>query len=65
VTTTLLTIDEVAARYSIPKATLRFWRHKGEGPPAAVIGRRLLYREADCEAWIEQQFTANTAGGPR
>jgi DNA-binding transcriptional MerR regulator len=56
--TKLLTLDEVAARYSIPIATLRFWRHKGQGPPSARIGRRVVYREADCENWINQQFAA-------
>lgn len=59
---TLLTIKDVAARYPIPEATLRYWRHKGDGPPSARIGRRVVYREADVEAWIEAQFAAEQPG---
>ena len=54
----LLDIHEAAAVLHTTPATLRFWRHKGEGPPAAVLGRRLMYREADCAAWVEAQFAA-------
>ncbi len=60
--TKLLSLDDVAARYSIPKATLRYWRHRGEGPPSARIGRRVVYREVDCEQWITEQFAAERGG---
>jgi predicted DNA-binding transcriptional regulator AlpA len=62
--TKLLTLDEVAGRYGIPVATLRYWRHKGEGPPSARIGRRVVYREAECEAWVQQQFAAEARQVP-
>lgn len=51
----LLTIEDVAAHYGVPVATLYAWRHRGIGPKAAKIGRHLRYREADVEAWFEQQ----------
>lgn len=54
----LLTLDEVAERYPIPKATLRFWRHQGTGPRSAKLGRRVVYREEDVTAWIDAQFAA-------
>ncbi len=28
-------------------------RHKGEGPPAYRLGRRLMHRWDDVEAWVE------------
>ncbi len=52
----LLTLKEVAERYPIPEATWRYWRHRGEGPPSARIGRRVVYRETEVEAWIDAQF---------
>lgn len=61
--THLLTIKEVAHRYPfIPEATWRYWRHKNEGPRSARIGRRVVYREADVESWIEAQFAAENGG---
>jgi predicted DNA-binding transcriptional regulator AlpA len=58
----LLTMQEVAERYPIQEATLRFWRHKGDGPPSARIGRRVMYREADIESWINAQFAGADQG---
>jgi predicted DNA-binding transcriptional regulator AlpA len=56
----LLTLQEVAQRYPIPEATLRYWRHRGDvGPKSARIGRRVVYLEADVEAWIAAQFAAD------
>lgn len=51
----LLTTDEVAERLRRPPETVRYWRWKGEGPPAFKIGRRVMYDEAQLEAWIERQ----------
>lgn len=59
----LLTLNEAAEVLHTSPATLRFWRHKGQGPPAAVLGRRLFYRAEDCEAWVEAQFAAQQPGG--
>lgn len=54
--TQLLRIEDVAERTSIPIETLRYWRKQGTGPKAARIGRRVVYRAADVEAWINEQF---------
>ncbi len=51
----LLTIDEAAALLRTPKATLRYWRHLGTGPASFRLGRRVVYRSADVEAWIDAQ----------
>ncbi len=57
--TELLRVPDVAALTGIPEATLRFWRHQGTGPRSAKLGRRVVYRESDVQAWIDQQFAAN------
>lgn len=57
--TELLTTEEVAERIRVPAATLRWWRHldDGTGPKSGKVGRRVMYRAADVDAWIDQQFT--------
>lgn len=57
VSTALLTIAEVSARTRVPVDTLRYWRHVGGvGPKSAKVGRRVVYREADVDAWVAEQF---------
>lgn len=52
----LLTIEEAAEFLRTPVGTLRFWRHQKKGPRAARIGSRLMYRQADLEQWLNDQF---------
>ena len=57
----LLTITEVAEMTRLPEATLRWFRSQGtKGPKSAKLGRRVVYREADVLAWIDNAF-ANEA----
>ena len=49
----LLTITEAADFLRAPVATLRYWRHLGTGPPSFRVGRRVLYRRDDLNAWID------------
>jgi DNA-binding transcriptional MerR regulator len=42
----LLTVAEVAAMTRLAVGTLRYWRHIG-------LGRRVLYRRSDVEAWLK------------
>ena len=59
----LLTITEVAAITRQPEATLRWLRHRGEGPEGFKIGRRLFYRRFSVTQWIAEQERASR--GPR
>lgn len=52
----LMTMDEVSEETRIPINTLRFYRHKGEGPKSALIGGRVTYRREDLEKWIDAAF---------
>lgn len=54
----LLLIDEVAEMTTKSPATLRWYRHTGAGPRSAKLGRRIVYRESDVQAWIDAQFAA-------
>ena len=57
----LLTISEVAAIVRAPIATLRYWRHLGQGPRSFRLGRRVVYRVGDLRAWIDAQSDASDA----
>ena len=57
----LLTTTEVAEMTRLPEATIRWFRHAGKGPRSARLGRRVVYRESDVLAWIEDAFAAEDA----
>lgn len=56
----LMRIEEVASEYGIAVATLRWWRARGrgEGPKSGRLGRRVVYRRSDVEAWVDAQLDA-------
>jgi predicted DNA-binding transcriptional regulator AlpA len=56
----LLRVPEVSALTGVPEATLRFWRHMGTGPQSAKLGRRVVYRESDVNAWVDAQFETDS-----
>lgn len=58
----LLTITEVAAIVRAPIATLRYWRHLGAGPRSFRIGRRVVYRVSELQAWIDERADDSCAG---
>lgn len=62
----LLTREQVAERYNIAHNTLRYWRQQGTGPKSGRVGRRVMYRITDIEAWIDEQHARpeKKEGGP-
>jgi hypothetical protein len=60
----LLTITEAAAITRQPEATLRWLRHRGEGPEGFKIGRRLFYRRSSVVGWIARQERAGSSPRP-
>lgn len=51
----LLTVADVAAMTRLSVGTLRYRRHTGSGgPPSVKLGRRVLYRRAEVEAWLKE-----------
>ncbi len=61
ITSPYMEASEVAELMKRPESTLSYWRHRGEGPPYAKVGRRVMYRRADVIAWLEAQFPAPEA----
>jgi excisionase family DNA binding protein len=59
----LLTITEAAELLRAPVATLRYWRHLGNGPRSFRLGRRVLYRADDLRSWIDAQHDGQRAPG--
>lgn len=57
----LLTIAEVAAIVRVPPATLRYWRHLGEGPHSFRIGRSVRYWRTEVIAWLESESERNAS----
>ncbi len=58
----LLSITEAADLPRAPVATLRYWRHLGTGPRSCRLGRRILYRRDDLQAWVEEQLGRSATG---
>lgn len=55
----LMTTAEVAEYLKTAEATLRYWRHRNEGPKAFRLGgKRVMYRRQDVDAWLMQQINA-------
>lgn len=60
----LLNITETSMRTTVPVGTLRYYRHKGIGPRSFRLGGRVVYKESDVEAWIEEQYSAAANDAP-
>ena len=54
--TKLLTINEAAELLRRTPAALRYLRHAGKGPKSALVAGRVMYLEADVNAYIEAAF---------
>jgi predicted DNA-binding transcriptional regulator AlpA len=51
----LLLLPEVAEITRRPESTLRWLRHRGEGPRGHRSGRRVYYRRSDVMAWLAEE----------
>lgn len=60
--TEYMAISDVSAATGIAAGTLRYWRHINEGPASFKMGRRVMYRRDDVEAWIAAQRAKSTRG---
>lgn len=58
----LLTLNEVAALLRKTPAQLRWMRHTKSGPPSALIGSRVMYREQEVIDWINEAFDGGQDG---
>jgi hypothetical protein len=51
----MLNIEEAAAYLRVPVATMRYWRHTGDGPFSFKIGRHVRYWRSDLILWRAEQ----------
>jgi predicted DNA-binding transcriptional regulator AlpA len=59
----ILNTNEVSQMTRVPIATLRWWRHQGEGPRSFRLGpRKVMYKESDVIAWLEKHYAAGELG---
>jgi DNA-binding transcriptional MerR regulator len=59
----IMLLPEVSEKTRVPEATLRYWRHLGKGPKSFRNGKRVMYLEADVDAWLEEQRSVGASGG--
>ncbi|MDN4474634.1 helix-turn-helix domain-containing protein [Demequina sp. SYSU T00192] len=59
----LLTIPEVAEKCRTSPATVRYWRQTGTGPRSMRVGRRVLFREEDVQAFLDRCYGLDEHGG--
>jgi hypothetical protein len=52
---------QLARRWDISPRTLERWRLTGEGPRYLKLGKRILYREDDIEAYEADRLHASTS----
>lgn len=59
----ILGVPEIAAMTGKPVDTIRWYRHRQsagfhEGPQMFKLGRNVVAKESDVQAWIEEQYAA-------
>lgn len=55
-----MTTGEVASLLRLSDNTLRVARMKGTGPAFVKLGRRVVYRRTDVEAWLAARARRHT-----
>jgi predicted site-specific integrase-resolvase len=58
----LLSSADVAQLLDVSMRTLEFWRYVGKGPAYVKVGKRIRYRPADVEAYLEANRQDAEAG---
>ncbi len=59
-----LTTAEVAAHLRTAPSTCRYWRATNTGPAGFRVGRRVLYRRSEVDAWIRARELAERERRP-
>ena len=58
----LLSSADVAELLDVSERTLEFWRYARKGPAYLKVGKRVRYRPADVEAYLEANRQSAEAG---
>lgn len=59
----IILLPDLAREKNVPEDTLRYWRMRGVGPVSFKIGRRVMYRRSEVDAWFAEQEAATRRGG--
>ncbi len=59
-----LTLPQAAAYLGLSANTLYVWRHRRQGPPSFLMGRRVMYRITAIDAWVADQEKADSRSNP-
>lgn len=51
----LVPLEPVLEHIGMTRSAYYSLRHRGEGPPAYRLGKRLMHRWSEVEAWIESR----------
>lgn len=62
--TRYLTVEQVAERYQSTPAAIHTQRYRGEKPGAlgVKVGKRVLWRESDLDAWFDELLATAQRG---
>lgn len=52
---------ELAELCRTSESTVRYWRHRGEGPQGFRVGRKVLYPRAEVNRWLEELASKDAA----
>lgn len=58
----IVTTEELAETLRVPKYTVDYWRSRGIGPRGIKVGKRVLYRWTDVEAWLDRKAGEDEIG---
>lgn len=56
-----LTTPQAAEKYKISVSSLTKWRVFGGGPRFIKLGKKVLYRVSDFDAWMDAKLVASTS----
>lgn len=51
----LMDTKELAELLGLNEMTLYNWRREGKGPPYIRVGRRIRYKRADVDEWLQKE----------
>jgi hypothetical protein len=60
----VLTTKQLCEEYPfLNPGTMRYLRHKNEGPKSWTAGKKVLYARSDVQEWLADQEAATSRGG--
>jgi excisionase family DNA binding protein len=51
----LMTIPQLCEYLNVEVSTVYMWRTRGRGPRGFRVGKKILFRQTDVVAWLEEQ----------